>query len=61
MSLVIYLVRGQLNSSVDVDQLEGHGKVLVAVCCEGSLGFGGIVHPAEKQHLVICCNGSRAQ
>lgn len=39
------LVWDELHSSVDVHQLEGHGKVLVAVCCEGALGFGGIIHP----------------
>jgi len=38
-------VRGELHSGVDVDQLEGHGEVLVAVCCEGALAFGRIVHP----------------
>lgn len=42
-----YLVGGKLDPSVDVNQLEGHSKVLVAVCCEGALGFGGIVHPGS--------------
>jgi len=47
--MITYLVRGELQSSVDVNQLEGHGKVLVAVCCEGAFGFGGIVHPGEEK------------
>lgn len=42
--LITYLMRGKLYSSVDVNKLKGHGKVLVAICSEGALGFGGIVH-----------------
>lgn len=45
-TLITHLVRCELHSSVNVNQLEGHGKVLVAVCCEGALSFGRIVHPA---------------
>lgn len=42
-----HLVRGKLDSSVHVNQLKGHSKVLVAVCCEWALGFGRIVHPGS--------------
>lgn len=48
-SRLTYLVRGKLNSSVDVNQLEGHSKVLVAICCEGALGFGRIIHPERQK------------
>lgn len=62
--LLTYLVRGKLNSSVDVNQLEGHSKVLVAVCCEGALGFGRIIHPGSikgKQHSVLYCSTTGGQ
>lgn len=42
------LVRRKFHPGVDVHQLEGHGEVLVAVCGERALGFGGIVHPGRK-------------
>lgn len=53
-----YLVRGKLLLIVDVNQLEGHGKVLVAVCCKGALGFGGILHSMlsdqrKRQQVVL--------
>lgn len=43
-ALITYLVRSKLHSGVDVNQLEGHSEVLVAVCGEGALGLGGVVH-----------------
>lgn len=51
-TLITYLVRGKIDFSVDINQLEGHGKVLVAVSCEGALGFGGIVHPGSLENYV---------
>lgn len=59
-----YLVRGKLHSSVDVHQLEGHSKVLVAVCCEGVLAFGRIVHPGsfkKEKHLVFYRHATKDQ
>lgn len=40
------LVRGELHSTVDVNQLEGHGNVLVAVSRKWSFSFRGILHSA---------------
>lgn len=45
---LVYLVRSQIHTAVDVYQLKGHGKVLVAVCCKGGLGFGREVHPVTQ-------------
>lgn len=41
-------MRSELHAAVDIHQLEGHGKVLVAVSCEGALGLGREVHPATQ-------------
>lgn len=63
-TLIKYLVRGKLHSSVDVNQLEGHSKVLVAVCSEGALGFGRIVHPGSfkrEKHLGFYCHATPVQ
>lgn len=41
---------GELNPCIDIHQLEGHGKVLVAVSHEGVLSLGGIVNSERTQH-----------
>lgn len=46
--VIPYLVRRELNSSVHINELKGHSKVLVAVSCERALGFGRIVHPGSR-------------
>lgn len=42
-------MRSELHAAVDIYQLEGHGKVLVAVGGERDLGLGRKVHPAIQQ------------